>query len=328
MKRTSFELFHLPAALLLLCCGVAAFGQEKERPNDEGTVKKSDMVFVVGPDSSPAGGAPTIFHQAEFSFEKLVKGAPYSAQAVTQTTQTLSDGNRITSENSLVVYRDSKGRTRRELFAAGASAGAQPERITINDPATGDAYDLDPATRTAARNRVLRLAMALEQAGAGSGTTGEKALARDTASAPSQNFFFRVGPGEVKLTPDSSPILPRNESLGTQTIEGVEAQGSRSTITIPAGKIGNERAIEIVHEAWYSPQLQTVVMSRVFDPRSGEVVYRLTNINRSEPDSSLFEVPTDYKIQQDSGDTFRFGPPDKPGMVRRTRTAKPPEPEP
>jgi len=328
MKWTSFRLFHLPAALLLLCCGAASFGQEKERPNDEGTTKKPDMVLVVGPDSSPAAGAPTVFHQAEFSFEKLVKGAPYSAQAVTQTTQTLSDGNRITNENNIVVYRDSKGRTRREIFAAGASAGAQPERITINDTATGDAYDLDPATRTATRNRVLRLAMALEQASAGSGTTGEVALSRDTVPAPSQNFFFRVGPGAAKLTPDSSPILPRNEPLGTQTIEGVEAQGSRSTITIPAGKIGNERAIEIVHETWYSPQLQTVVMSRVFDPRSGEVVYRLTNINRAEPDSSLFEVPSDYKIQQDSDDTFRFGPPDKPGAVRRTRTMKPTEPEP
>jgi len=327
MKRTRFQLFYLPAALLLFC-NAASFGQEKERPNDDAQAKKPDMVLFAGPDSFPGSGASSVFHQAEFSFEKLVKGAPYSAQAVTQTTQTLGDGNRITSESNFAVYRDSKGRTRREIFAGGSSAGAQPERITINDPSTGDSYELDPANRTATRNRVLRLAMALERVSGGPEGTGEIALSQDKVPTPPQNFgFVRVAPGEVKLTPEGSPIIPHNESLGTQSIEGVNARGSRSTITIPAGKIGNERAIEIVHESWYSPELQTVVMSRAFDPRSGEVVYRLTNINRAEPDSSLFEVPADYKIQQDSGDTIRIAPTDKPGAVHRTRTAKPPEPE-
>jgi hypothetical protein len=51
----------------------------------------------------------------------------------------------------------------------------------------------------------------------------------------------------------------------------------RTTITIPAGEIGNERAIEIVSERWYSPELQLVVMTRHSDPRTGETVYRLTN---------------------------------------------------
>ena len=333
MKRIRFDLFYLPAVLVLLC-SAASFGQEKERPNDEGTAKKPDTVFVVTPESSQGPGVGSVFHKAEFSFEKLVKGAPYSAQAVTQTTQTLSDGNRITSESNIAVYRDSKGRTRREIFAGGSGAGLQPERITINDPATGDAYDLEPATRTATRNRVMRLAMALERVSAAREGTGEIAVSRDSVPAPPQNFgFVRVAPGEVKLTqmddkasPGGGPVAPRNESLGTQTIEGVEAQGSRSTMTIPAGRIGNERAIEIVHESWYSPELQTIVMSRVFDPRSGEVLYRLTNINRAEPDSSLFEVPSDYKIQQESDDSFSLTP-GKPG-VRHTKTPKPPEPEP
>ena len=335
MKRIRFDSFYLPAALVLLC-SAASFGQEKERPNDEGTAKKPDMV-LVGPESPQGPGVGSVFHKAEFSFEKLIKGAPYSAQAVTQTTQTLSDGNRITSESNIAVYRDNKGRTRREIFAAGSSAGAQPERITINDPATGDAYDLDPATRTATRNRVMRLALALDRVSRGPEGTGEIAVSRDSVPAPPQNFgFVRVAPGEVKLTqmddkasPDSAPVAPRNESLGTQTIEGVEARGSRSTMTIPAGRIGNERAIEIVHESWYSPELQTIVMSRVFDPRSGEVLYRLTNITRAEPDGSLFEVPSDYKIQQESDDSFSLTPgPGKPAPARRTRTPKPPDPEP
>lgn len=341
MKRTSLQFFYLPAAFLILCSAGSLFGQEKERSNDNLLPQKPDVTVVFGPDSSPASGGSSVFRKAEFSFEKFVKGAPYSAQAVTQSTQTLSDGNRITNESSIAVYRDSKGRTRREILAGGSGAGAQPERITINDPATGDAYDLDPATRTATRNHVMRLAVtlqaALDREGAGPEATGEVAVSRDKVPMPAQNFgFARVAPDEVKLTPfgdKSSPdgvaIAPRSESLGTQIIDGVEARGSRSTITIPAGKIGNERAIEIVNESWYSPELQTVVMSRLSDPRSGEVVYRLKNINRAEPDSSLFEVPGDYKIRQDSGEPFSLEPDGgKPGVVHRTRPAKPPELEP
>ena len=90
----------------------------------------------------------------------------------------------------------------------------------------------------------------------------------------------------------------RKESLGMQTVEGVEAEGTRYTTTIPAGEIGNELPIEMVFESWYSPELQTVIMSKHSDPRTGENTYRLTNINRSEPPHSLFEVPADYTIQE------------------------------
>jgi hypothetical protein len=38
-------------------------------------------------------------------------------------------------------------------------------------------------------------------------------------------------------------------------------------------------------------------MTKHSDPRFGETVYRLTNISRTEPDASLFQVPADYKIK-------------------------------
>jgi TonB family protein len=90
----------------------------------------------------------------------------------------------------------------------------------------------------------------------------------------------------------------KTESLGKQSIEGVEAEGTRNTLEIPAGEVGNERPIEIVFERWYSPELQMVVMTRHADPRFGETTYRLTNINRSEPAHELFEVPADYTLQE------------------------------
>ncbi len=90
----------------------------------------------------------------------------------------------------------------------------------------------------------------------------------------------------------------KTESLGRRHLEGVEAEGTRSTLIFPAGERGNERPIEIVTEKWYSPELQAVVYSKRTDPMFGETLYRLVNIQRSEPAASLFEVPPDFKLQE------------------------------
>ena len=93
----------------------------------------------------------------------------------------------------------------------------------------------------------------------------------------------------------------KTESLGSKTIEGVNAEGTRTTITIPAGQEGNEQPMQTVIESWYSPDLQTVVLSRRNDPRNGETVTRYTNISRAEPAHSLFELPADYAVEQTQG---------------------------
>ena len=110
-----------------------------------------------------------------------------------------------------------------------------------------------------------------------------------------------------------APTEAKKESLGKQTIEGVEAEGTRTTVTIPADEIGNELPIQIVTERWYSPELQTVVMTRHRDPRFGETTYRLTNINRSEPARTLFEVPPDYTIKEAPQPMIRTFRTQKPG---------------
>jgi hypothetical protein len=125
---------------------------------------------------------------------------------------------------------------------------------------------------------------------------------------PDDQFALRTetGIGETYIF---RPTKPNNanevrEALGKQIIEGVEAEGTRITVTIPAGEIGNDRPIQIVNERWYSPELQLVVMTRNSDPRTGETTYKLTNINRAEPARSLFEVPADFTIKEGPG----FGP--------------------
>jgi len=93
----------------------------------------------------------------------------------------------------------------------------------------------------------------------------------------------------------------KTEQLGNMFIEGVQAQGTRTTTTIPAGDIGNERPINIVDERWYSPDLQMTVMTKHSDPRSGETNFQLKNINRSSPPPNLFEVPSDYTVNTAGG---------------------------
>jgi hypothetical protein len=198
--------------------------------------------------------------------DKVVKGLPYSAQALIESVQTLSDGTHITRKSTIMIYRDSEGRTRREqtfdTIGPFAVEGDAPRQLVfIDDPVADVHYVLDPRNHTARKMR----------------------RAPDSAAG--------------RTWPHPS-FESKTESLGKQVIEGIEAEGTRSTITIPVGKIGNDRPITIVAERWYSPMLQTVVMSKHSDPRIGETLYRLTNINRSEPARSLFEVPSDYRIEE------------------------------
>ena len=83
-------------------------------------------------------------------------------------------------------------------------------------------------------------------------------------------------------------------ALGSKEIEGVKVNGERTTWTIEAGKVGNEKPIVITRDVWTSPELMVTVASRDFDPRSGESNYRLQNLKRGEPDALLMKVPADY----------------------------------
>jgi hypothetical protein len=263
----------------------------------------------------------TAFMISEFA-DKPVKGAPYSAQAITETRQRLADGNEIVNKSETTVYRDTQGRTRREqnLKTIGGLAGAPAvQLITISDPVAGASYTLDPVARTARKSAFNSFFIggsggtspSISVNGGGSGAvTFSRTEGAAGGTGTGYTFSTSTG-GPVTTSGDRVTLLKqgldnvKREDLGTQTIEGVEAAGTRNTITIPAGEIGNERPIDIVTERWYSKELQTTVMSRRSDPRSGETIFRLTNINRSEPAGSLFEIPGDYKVTEAGGALMR-----------------------
>jgi len=241
----------------------------------------------------------------------LVLGAPYSLEATIEAAQTLSDGNRIVHRQTVHLYRDSKGRTRREetLAAIGpwASSGTPPTMITIQDAVAGASYFLDPQQKTAAKLPSLppgKDVMVTQDAGVGPATAS-------VSSAPVEGHIVSGGEGQGIVfgfnTRVSGQILhpeEKSEPLGKETIAGLSADGTRTTTTIPANAIGNERPLDIVRDRWYAPDLQIVLRSKQTDPRFGESTYEVTKLDREEPAPSLFEIPPDYKVREGNAHVF------------------------
>jgi hypothetical protein len=210
-------------------------------------------------------------------FGEVVRGAPFSAEAVTEMTQELRDGNRIEQRSSVVLARDSAGRIRREQ-ALPSIGPVVPDAglrlITISDPQQRVLYLLDPQRKTASK------------------------------STPPPRPRRGPGPGDGRLPP---PQLS-SETLGSRQILGLRADGTRQTMTVPPGVFGNVGPIEVVTDRWYSPDLKIVLESRRSDPRMGDTTYRVTSLVRGEPDASLFEIPADYTVVDRPGPPRRLLP--------------------
>ncbi len=237
-----------------------------------------------------------------------VTGAPYSAETVTQRVQELADGNRIEQTTSGSVARDSQGRVRRDesLPGLGSKNEDAPHIVMIDDPVAQVHWTLDAQTKTA---------MKVPIPGGKNGAFGALGMVPPPMGANKTFFYAQTGPapalpsggrdqGFVSVVrsgavPDDHDVAKTD--LGTQTIEGVPAQGTRITRTIPSGQIGNVQPIVITTESWYSPDLKVLVMSKSNDPRMGETTYKLTNIQRSEPTPSLFQPPDDYTVKDQPG---------------------------
>jgi len=224
----------------------------------------------------PIGARMKILGFEEMHPGKVVSGAPYSAVGVTETVQTLADGTTIDRKIQANIFRDGQGRVRREttlpVIGPLVASGNSNSFVMIHDPVAGSAFILHPDTKIA-----------------------------DQLPAPHRG---NRNPGafqdkfEAHIQQEIANGTLKKEDLGTQTIGGVAAQGTRYTRTIPAGQIGNSKPITVVNERWYSADLQVVVKSTRTDPRFGSTTYTLTNIQRQEPAATLFAVPSDYTIRQ------------------------------
>jgi hypothetical protein len=281
--------------ILMLTCGyLSAADISAEPPRDE------DFLMEVMPMGTPPPDGLAhkfMFISAEELGGKVVKGAPYSAEAVTERTQALADGNRIVNKSSTKIFRDSEGRTRREqqltLIGKWEASEEPPRTIFIQDPVANVHYVLEPDTKIARKMKfeASRLERAPKPGGAGVQVEVEEFDRPHPVPGPGRHFERQV----FQYRMDEKDA--KTESLGKQTIEGIPVEGTRTTVTIPAGEMGNEMPIQIVSERWYSPDLQIDIMTRHSDPRFGETVYQLSHISRGEQDRSLFEVPSGYKVE-------------------------------
>ena len=198
-----------------------------------------------------------------------VTGAPYSAVEVRTSQQVLAAGGVIQRTEQTNVFRDSQGRVRRETTRTGPD-GQTHARVTISDPVAGVVQELDAKNKTAF-TRPARFPSHAQTAG--------------TPTRPAAQADANV----------------KRETLAAQTMNGIIASGTRVTRTIPAGTIGNSQAIATVRETWMSDDLKVPLMTKVSDPRTGTSTAELTNINRSQPDPTLFQIPADYTVKKAPG---------------------------
>jgi hypothetical protein len=213
--------------------------------------------------------------------QRTVTGAPYSGTEVVTHSQTLSNGTVISRQEQTNFSRDGQGRVRMEMTMK-HDDGTTSTRISIHDPVAGVVHNIDAQRKTSSE-------MTLHAPPDGQG--------RGRGQGQPHDGQRRADPNVV------------TEHLGVQTINGVQATGTRITRTIPAGAEGNSLPIVTVHEMWTADDLKVPVMVKTSDPRFGTSQTQLTNIVRAEPDPTLFQVPSGYTITKDRG--MRGGP--RPG---------------
>jgi len=276
------------------------------------------------------------FVASEFgSAREIVKNAPYTADAINESIQVLPDGNRIVRRRTTLLARDGYGRTRQERKDEHSASvyifdpidgksyalntdrkiavriprvpsapvppvppDAPPPPLAPPPPPPAPAAPPGVSGTPASRVDVQPGRVVVRR---GEGRDGEEVRIE----------VVRIGRGDsmaaiaptAPLPPFTLPTLPRGagetKKLGTRDFDGVKADGTQTTHTIPAGEIGNEKPIAITSERWFSPEYNIVVYAKQSDPRTGETIYRLANFKRGEPPAEFFKVPADYKAKGD-----------------------------
>lgn len=205
-------------------------------------------------------------------------GCPFSAVMEFESNQTLADGTHIQRKSKALIYRDSSGRIRYESYPPTypEDASQSPRWVQIYDPVAGFMYSLTPQEAVAARSSI-----------------------NDLPGSPKANAQAQRMPAQDSVSKQREELRPKRvaEKLGTQLMQGLLATGRRDTLTYPTGAQGNDRPFTTVSEIWESSGMGIRLLMKNSDPRIGETEERITSLDRSEPDPSLFQIPADYTIK-------------------------------
>lgn len=226
----------------------------------------------VNTQSQQAGGVMSTSSSAPRMAQVI--GEPYSATTETEIVQTLADGTHLTRKMmTLKTYRDSQGRIREDHYVQMGVGGGNQDVLSmtiLRDPVAGTTFSLNPNDHTARVPVLMRPPL------------------------PQQNANAAAPPPPAKGASDP----PKVEDLGTQTIEGLLVEGTRITQIIPTGALGNDQPMKTIREVWVSNELHLDVLTKISGPLTGEQTIRMTDISRSEPDPTLFQIPADYTMVQ------------------------------
>jgi hypothetical protein len=296
---------------LILSIGLPACGQE---------IMMQSSSFGGGPDGVMHGSAT--FRATPSS--RVVTNAPYSGQEVSESKQTLIDGTNITRQmpRGAKTYRDSQGRVRTEGNRMGGmvDANGDPMVVQISDPVAGFMYVLDNVNHVAHRVAVAaaaeRPAAMARPAGAappgavfgtlsavGGGISGGGGGISGGGGGISGGGgggggFVGFAGGPMNGIPSANRQRPQvtTEDLGTRTIDGVVVSGTRRTTIVPEGEQGNDRPMTTTNETWRSKELQLTLLTVNYSPANGTQTTKWLNFSTSEPDPSLFMVPSSYSV--------------------------------
>ena len=209
---------------------------------------------------------------------------PYTANQKTTTIQTLANGTTITRETNSRQARDSSGRSFRENaidFPMVDGETHKQSMFNVFDPVNRITINWSSQSKEAV---VFHMA--------------DPTQIRHVQLPPSQPIPVPVPvTGIVAAGSNGGQVRPTHEDLGTRTINGLEAKGTRVTTTYPVGRVGNDQPLTVTHETWMSTDLRIPVLQIDNDPRTGVRTVELTDIERGEPDSSLFQPPEGYTVR-------------------------------
>jgi len=201
---------------------------------------------------------------------------PYTATRKITQVQTLANGATITRESTSLEAVDSSGRRYQKYQLETNSGGdmQMPEFYFFN------VYD--PVNQTSTNWN----------------SNSKEATVFHIPQPGKVQPTMAASHSELAKIPALKPVQMHTdrEDLGTKTINGLESTGTRWTTTSPVGSIGNDQPLVVIAESWMSTELGIEVLQNRDDPRTGKRTVELTDIERGEPDSALFQVPEGYTV--------------------------------
>lgn len=294
---------------LILLTSLSASGQ---------AINMMSSSFRSGPDGVMQG-------QATFRVppnpQPPVLNAPYSGELVSESKQTLIDGTNITRQmpRGSKTWRDSQGRVRTEENRMGGGlvdSNGAPAFVQISDPVAGCDYVLDNMNRVAHRVQfsanpersaaMARRADPVPAVTSAGGSTGWIMSGIGGGGGGGVGLASGGGGGGGAAMGRASRQRPEvtTEDLGSQTIDGVLVYGTRRTTIIPEGAQGNDRPMKSTNESWRSKDLQLTLLTVDYSPLNGTTTTKFANFSTSEPDPSLFMVPSGYSIMDEKERSF------------------------